>query len=79
MPNVQQAANTHGTTSAAAKADRYLSLLLSARVVVLVAAAALLVLVVSGMLEMIGISVVVVPIVDCGAVGGSVIVCVARR
>jgi hypothetical protein len=79
MPDVQQAAKTHGTTMAAANAGRYRSVLSSARVVVLVATAALLALVVSGMLEMLVISVVVVPIVGCGVIAGSVIVFVARR
>jgi hypothetical protein len=74
MPKVQQAAKTHGTTIAAAKAGRYRSVFSLARVFVLLAVAGLLVLVVSGLLEMLSISVVAELVSGCGVVAGSVIV-----
>jgi hypothetical protein len=58
---------------AAAKADRYRSVLSLARVFVLLA------LEVAGMLEVLGISVVAELVSGCGVVAGSVIVFVARR
>jgi hypothetical protein len=79
MPNVQQAAKTHGTTIAAAKAGRYRSVLSLARVFVLLADAALVVLVVSGTLEMLDISVVAELVSGCGVMAGSVIFfCIAE-
>jgi hypothetical protein len=74
MPKVQQAAKAHGTTIAAAKAGRYRSVFSLARVFVLLAVAGLLVLVVSGLLEMLSISVVAELVSGCGVVAGSVIV-----
>jgi hypothetical protein len=80
MPKVQQAAKTHGTTMAAAKAGRYRSVLSLARVFVLLAVAALLMLMGSGlgMLEILGISVVAELVSGCGVVAGSVMILRAR-